>query len=48
VAAVKDEERTVGIEVHDVVVQGRNVMVWDHGGQLEVSECILAHSPCFA
>jgi hypothetical protein len=33
---VKDNERTVGIEVHDVVLGQRNVMVWDHGGQLEV------------
>jgi hypothetical protein len=33
---VKDEERTVGIEVHDVVLGQMNVMVWDHGGQLEV------------
>jgi hypothetical protein len=33
---VKDNERTVGIEVHDIVVGQRNVMVWDHGGQLEV------------
>jgi hypothetical protein len=36
---VKDEERTVGIEVHDVVLGQRNVMVWDHGGQLEVRAC---------
>jgi hypothetical protein len=34
---VKDGERTVGIEVHDVVLQRRNVMVWNRGGLLEVN-----------
>jgi hypothetical protein len=35
VPPVLDVERTVGIEIHDVNVQGKPVMVWDHGGQLE-------------
>jgi hypothetical protein len=36
VRRVLRDERTVGIEIHDMDVQGKRTMVWDHGGQLEV------------
>jgi hypothetical protein len=40
VPPILDVERTVGIEIHDINVQGKRVMVWDHGGQLEV-RCVM-------
>jgi hypothetical protein len=39
VPRVSNVERTVGIEIHDIDVQGKRVMVLDHEGQLFDEEC---------
>jgi hypothetical protein len=42
VEPVLDVGRTVGIEIHEMDVQGKRVMVWDHRGQLEV-RCVMTN-----